>query len=76
MINKQQLIPLVLAMAFMMPSLGQAWSFIAPQDTLNKSTDSCWQIVTVQDQTCVGDDCPESGSTEMPPAEDEEPDCE
>ena len=74
MITKRFLISLLLGTAFLVPSLGQAWSFIDAGDSLNKSTSSCWQIVKVQDQTCVGEDCPESA--ELPPAEDEEPDCE
>lgn len=76
MTNKQFLTPLVLAMAFLMPSLGQAWSFIEPQDRLSKSDTACWQVMTVQDQTCVGDDCPQEGGTELPPETEEEPDCE
>ena len=76
MINKQFLTLLVLVSAFFIPSLGQAWSFIETEDSLSKSGSTCWQVIKVQDESCVGENCPDSASTELPPAEDEEPDCE
>lgn len=75
MLNKLFLIPMI-ASIFLMPSLSQAWSFTGSQPMLHKDAGSCWQIIKVQDQSCVGDNCPESGRTELPPEEEEEPDCE
>ena len=76
MINRRFIITVLLTAAFVMPSLGHAWSFIDQDDTLKKSNDSCWTITTVQSQECEGEDCPESGAIELPSEAEEEPDCE
>ena len=56
--TRRFMMTVLLAAAFVVPSLAQAWSFVESENSLNKSTASCWQIIRVQDQTCVGDDCP------------------
>lgn len=82
--TRRFMMTVLLAAAFVVPSLAQAWSFIETENNLSKSAAACWQITRVQDTACVGDDCPpcegencpETGAIELPSEAEEEPDCE